>query len=553
MTVLTSVDRPRSAEVRSSAWEKAWWLPLALILVVQAVLAVRLIPDAPLPSGDEGRYIYSGHELIYELWHGGGSPYYETYFSGAPVIYPILAAMVDHFGGLAAVRLMSLQFMLTATCLAFATTRRLYGYWPGITAAGLFASLGITQDLSVYATYDAMALMLIACAGYCAVRSSDRRHEGTWLLLVPLAILAANATKYVTIIFDPVVILLAALQATDGLKGVLRRVLALSAATGLALGVAVCLAGTAYVQGVMYSTLARNSTYQAFLGGATLEPPHVILAESWGWTGVVIGLGVGALIWAMARRADGYRIALLGVLVFAGLLVTMEALRLHSDQSMRKHDDFGAWFACIAAGGLTGYVRDALKGRSRQYLAGALGIGVVTLSMLYYAPRAESTYEALPSPSIRIAGGPLRLYLARSERMLLGGLRDDELIYADHLAIPWFQHFGDQYIKYPIPGRGGDSHGQTRGLACFTLGPRCMYLEGAAGYRAAIHAHWFTLVSMLGSHGTPLDALIEKTVERTPGYVLLTRLGGSPTWVYAPAYRRSLHNDLRGAGATGWP
>jgi hypothetical protein len=163
----------------------------------------------------------------------------------------------------------------------------------------------------------------------------------------------------------------------------------------------------------------------------------------------------------------------------------------------------------------------------------------VTLSVPYYAPRAESTYQALPDPSIRIADAPLRPYLARSGRLLLGGLRDDELLYADHLAIPWFQHFNDQYIKYPIPGRGGDPHGQTRGLACLTLRPRCMYLEGAAGYRAAIHAHWFTLVSMLGSHGTPLDSLIQKAVERTPGYVLLTRLGGSPTWVYAPAYRRT--------------
>ena len=24
-------------------------------------------------------YIYSGHQLIYEMWHGGGSPYYEGY------------------------------------------------------------------------------------------------------------------------------------------------------------------------------------------------------------------------------------------------------------------------------------------------------------------------------------------------------------------------------------------------------------------------------------------------------------------------------------------
>ena len=61
--------------------------------------------------------------MIHELWHGGGSPYYETFFSGAPVLYPVLAAMLDHVGGLVLVRLMSGVFMLGATWLLYATTR----------------------------------------------------------------------------------------------------------------------------------------------------------------------------------------------------------------------------------------------------------------------------------------------------------------------------------------------------------------------------------------------------------------------------------------------
>lgn len=112
---------PSGTKRRPIAWEREWWLPLALILVAQAFLSVRLIAGT-YASGDEGRYIYTGHQLIYELWHGGGSPYYETFFSGAPVFYPVLAAMADHVGGLAAVCLMSLIFMMTATILLFATT-----------------------------------------------------------------------------------------------------------------------------------------------------------------------------------------------------------------------------------------------------------------------------------------------------------------------------------------------------------------------------------------------------------------------------------------------
>ena len=204
MTAGTAVvGAPRRLWARAAVIpQAARWLPLVLILGAQAVLSARLIPTG-IPSHDESGYIYAGHQLIHELWHGGGSPYNETYFSGSPVIYPVIAAMADHAGGLVAVRLMSLLFMMTATLLAFATGSRLFGYLPGIMAAGLFAGLGLTQDLGAYATYDAMALMLVAVAAYCAVRAAD---DSFWLLLVPIALLAANATKYATLLFDPIVI-----------------------------------------------------------------------------------------------------------------------------------------------------------------------------------------------------------------------------------------------------------------------------------------------------------------------------------------------------------
>ena len=52
-------------------------LPLALILVVQAVLSARLLHTSGSPPAMRRCYIYTGHQLIYELFHGGGSPYYE--------------------------------------------------------------------------------------------------------------------------------------------------------------------------------------------------------------------------------------------------------------------------------------------------------------------------------------------------------------------------------------------------------------------------------------------------------------------------------------------
>ncbi len=79
-------------------------MPLLTILVVQVAASARLLHVFSAASGDESLYIYAGHQEIYELFHGGGSPYYEDWFSGSPVIYPVLAAMADHLGGLLLVR-----------------------------------------------------------------------------------------------------------------------------------------------------------------------------------------------------------------------------------------------------------------------------------------------------------------------------------------------------------------------------------------------------------------------------------------------------------------
>lgn len=521
----------------------ARWVPPALILAAQAALSARLF-HLGIASPDESLYIYGGHQLIYELWHGGGSPYYETYLSGAPVFYPVLAAMVDHVGGLAAVRLMSMVFMLAATGLLLASARQLAGYWPGVAAAGLFAGLGLTQDLGAYATYDAMSLALTALAATCAVHTADSdRHATRWLLLVPAVLLAANATKYVTILFDPVVIVIAALQVADqGIRRLLTRFAALAAATGCALGLAVFLAGSAYVKGIMFTTLDRQGGTQPVLGSVQ-TPSGTIIRETWSWIGVVLAFGVAATLLALLLRRDIKSVALPALLTVTSLLVTAEAIRLHSDESMRKHDDIGAWFTCIAASYAFAYIpKMAGSGRMRRVVASVAGMAIV-LSGAFYSIRSAASYEAAGDATYLTPYSALRPYFNDSGRYLFGGVTEYQVLYIDHLSVRWYDYVNDVYIKYPIPGRGGDSHGQTPGRTCFALRAGCMYLEGPAGYRAAIHAHWFTMISMVGSHGISQDKVIEQAVMQTSGYVLLTTLGGMPTWIYAPAYEKAGHQQ----------
>ena len=62
--------------------------------------------------------------------------------------------------------------MLGVTSLLWATTVRLYGRRAALLAASLFATLAGTQFLGALATFDAMALFLLALAVWLGVRSA---------------------------------------------------------------------------------------------------------------------------------------------------------------------------------------------------------------------------------------------------------------------------------------------------------------------------------------------------------------------------------------------
>ena len=65
-------------------------------------------------------------------------------------------------------------FMLGATCCLWGMTSRLFDRRAAFFAAAIFAGLGSTQYLGAFATYDPMALFLMAAAAWCAVAARDR-------------------------------------------------------------------------------------------------------------------------------------------------------------------------------------------------------------------------------------------------------------------------------------------------------------------------------------------------------------------------------------------
>jgi len=140
-------------------------VPLLTVLALQTVLSLRLI-WSKTAFNDEALYLWAGHLELAHILHGTPVPGFQTYFSGAPFIYPPLAALADSLGGLAAARILSLTFMLGATVLLYGTSRPLFGRRAGEIAAGSFGLLGSAEFLGAFATYDAMALFLLALATY---------------------------------------------------------------------------------------------------------------------------------------------------------------------------------------------------------------------------------------------------------------------------------------------------------------------------------------------------------------------------------------------------
>ena len=334
----------------------AW--PLLLILVLQTVLSLRLV-RADTAFQDEALYLSAGHLEWASLLHGASVPPFAAYFSGAPVIYPPLAALADSVGGLTGARILSLLFMLGATGLLYATAGRLFGRWAAVFGAALFAVISPTLHLGSFATYDAMAMFLVALAAWLVVRAGDRPDATLWMAGAGVTLALANMTLYPSALFDPVVILLALAVAfpRPGGRQAASRALILLAVVSVLVAAVVLLGGSRYIHGIQVTTVTRAPAHDSSL---------TVLQNSFAWTGVVAVIGVCGAVAGWVSHPRTARAWLLTVLAAAIVLVPIEQAGLHSLASLNKHGDMGAWFAAIAAGyALERFITAAPAGRMR--------------------------------------------------------------------------------------------------------------------------------------------------------------------------------------------
>ena len=347
------------------------WL-LYAVLALQAALSARLI-WANTAFQDEGLYLWAGH-LEWAHWlHGTQIPDFATYFSGAPVLYPPLGAMANHVAGLAGARLLSLAFMLLSTILLHGITRRLFDRGAANFAAFLFAVLAATEFLGAFATYDAMALTLMAMSAWLVVVSAGHGAvvRTFSLVLAGVVYALADATKYAAALWTPIVILLVVLlvwrRSSRGaaIAGGLTFIVSLV----LPIAVALRLGGASYWQGIKFSTLTRQA------GGAS---PFGVLYTSVSWIAVVLVLAIMGAIIVSGRRRNRRNTAIAWLFVIACLLAPLEQARIGTFTSLFKHVGYGGWFACAIGGfALAAFTQSVPAAKAGRAIAASLGIAVL--------------------------------------------------------------------------------------------------------------------------------------------------------------------------------
>lgn len=348
--------------------------PLAAILAVQAGLSL-LLAVSNTAFEDEALYIWAGHVELAQWFqgaHGVVSPF-TKYLSGAPQIYPPLAALADSAGGLLGARILSLAFMLATTCLLWSAAHRLSGRRAAVICCALWLACESNLRMGGYATYDPMAIFCICLALWLVIRAAGSERFYAELAGVSALVMALGCvTAYSYAIYIPVVLGIGFLAAARAQS--LKRAVALLAwmAVILALALAVVPSLLGVWPGVFHTTLSRSITRDH-------QTVPAILQIAWASAGMfTVIISAGALIAVGTARKRSERFLPAALLAAAFVVPCYQILIARTGWALDKHLAPGMWCAVLAAG--MGFAQVTLPGRK----AGARTAAALTaLSLLF--------------------------------------------------------------------------------------------------------------------------------------------------------------------------
>ncbi len=151
---------------------------------------------------DEAIYATVGEEVLRGI-------YWEDAISwmGGSYIYPVISALINRRFGLEGIRLFSTFCVLITGIVAGKIGRKLGGKKVELITLFLFLFSSVSLNLAQLATYDAPSLLFTALSLYTALLSqnSHRYREIVLVLFSAILISVAILTKYVAILFLPII------------------------------------------------------------------------------------------------------------------------------------------------------------------------------------------------------------------------------------------------------------------------------------------------------------------------------------------------------------
>jgi hypothetical protein len=492
-TTTQSEEVPLSLKF-SPRWLKESWRDhiessglLYLVLLIQTGLTVALSNTA---FNDEATYIMVGHAEIAHILHSAAIPNYDKTISGAPFIYPPIAAVVNDVGGLGLVRVLSLIFMLLATSLVFAITRRLFDRSAAVLAAATFAVCAPILFMGHLGTYDAMAVFLLALAFWLAVIGTERLG---WRVL-PYEIGAglvgalAGATKYTGLLY------LVPIAATAFLVDLRTR----RNWTSLARTLAPFVVGAGSLL-VGFWTLAHGLV--AGFRSTTINPVHVysafltIVGDTSLYIGAMLLLGLVGFVF-VARRGAKIDILMAIILLLSGLLAPVWQYHIHTYVSLQKHSGYGLLFVAPMVGVA---LSSALKRWRRRVVIPLIAVLVALVSI--GANTSQSLFSAWPNTSNLLKLIQPRVHFGHSLYLVEEGIVPEYYFSDVTFHRQWISTYGFTYRE---------NDGQT--------------LVGTAAFEAGIEHSTFDLVALSNGPTKTLDVTLEHILKTSDHYRLIGKL-----------------------------
>ena len=193
--MLRPADQFHRAEKRSwsSGIRRVWWIAAAFLAVQVGIIGL----GASGPFVDESLYTVAGLRALEGRALSDG---YGTWFNGSPFVWPVIAALGHHLGGLSGARLMA-AILSTLTLVALAgAAENLFGRSVSQWCALAFGVNGLFLALAHFAVYDVVALTGVAVSMWCLSRASPPEASGAhvagWVIAGAVAFAGAVIAKY---------------------------------------------------------------------------------------------------------------------------------------------------------------------------------------------------------------------------------------------------------------------------------------------------------------------------------------------------------------------